>query len=282
MATTVILGAGDLGGAIARQLAAADVVSRVTLVDETGSIAHGKALDIRQAAPVDRYATIVTGTTNLDVVVGADVIVIADRAGAPGGEWQDDAAVGLVGRVIGLNPGAPILCAGARQAVVVERAVRELGVSRLRIVGSAPEGLRSAITAITALEAGCASTDVSLTVVGRPPQQIIVPWEDASIAGRRATAVLTPPAITRIDARLARLWPPGPLTLASAATRAIRSALGGTPRTVSAFVSVTREQGMLGRAGMLPIVLTPRGLGSVVTTPLSTRDQVRLETALYS
>ena len=57
VATTVILGAGDLGGALARQLAAADVVSTVVLVDEAGSVAQGKALDIRQASPVDRYST---------------------------------------------------------------------------------------------------------------------------------------------------------------------------------------------------------------------------------
>jgi malate/lactate dehydrogenase len=282
VATTVILGAGDLGGALARQLAAADVVSTVVLVDETGNIAQGKALDIRQASPVDRYATVVKGTTSLDETVGAHWIVLADRAGAPGGEWHDDAAVGLLARIVRLNATAPILCAGARQALVVERAVRELGVPRAMIFGSAPEGLRSAVTALTALEAGCAATDVSLTVVGRAPDQIIVPWEDASIAGRRATAILSPPAMTRLDARLTKLWPPGPFTLASAATRAIQSAVTRTPHTLSAFVSVTRAESTLGRVGMLPVTLTPRGLGSVVAPTLSTRDQVRLETALYS
>ena len=282
MATTVIFGAGDLGGALARQLAAADIVSTVVLVDEAGSVAQGKALDIRQAAPVDRYATVVNGTPNIDEVVGAQVIVLADRAGAPGGEWQDDAAVGLLGRIIRLNATAPILCAGAHQGAVVERAVAELGLPRARIFGSAPEGLRAAVMALTALEAGCASTDVSLTVLGRAPQQIIVPWEDASVAGRRATAVLSPPAITRLDGRLTKLWPPGPFTLASAATRAIAAALTRTPRTVSAFVSVTRDEGTRGRVGMLPVTLTPRGIGHVVAPILSTRDRVRLETALYS
>jgi malate/lactate dehydrogenase len=272
VATAVILGAGELGGATARQLAAADVVSRVILVDEAGTVAQGKALDIRQAAPIDRYRTAVDGATALDVVVDAQVIVLADPFAR---ELQDDAAVGLVRRVAALNQTAPILCAGAQHAPVVERAVRELGVSRTRIFGSAPEALGSAIISMTALEAGCAATDVSLTVVGRPPHHIIVPWEDASIAGRRATSVLPPPALTRLDARLSKLWPPGPLTLGAAAARAIRIVLSRTPRTISAFVCVTRDV-----VGMLPVTLTSRGIGAVVTTPLSARDQVRLETAL--
>lgn len=282
VATAVIIGAGDLGGAVARQLAAGDVVSTVVLVEETGSVAQGKALDIRQAGPVDRYATVVTSAPSLDAVISASFILIADRSGPPGGEWQDDVAVGLMTRIARLNQTAPIVCAGARQLTVVERSIRELGIMPLRIFGSAPEGLRSAVMALAALEAGCAATDISLTVVGRPPNQIIVPWEDASIAGRRATSVLTPPAITRLDGRLSKLWPPGPLTLAAAAARTIRSAVTRTPRTICAFVSVARDGSALQPVGMLPVTVSPQGIDAVLTPSLSTRDRVRLETALSS
>jgi malate dehydrogenase len=282
VATAVIIGAGDLGGAVARQLAAADVISTVVLVEETGSVAAGKALDILQAAPVDGYSTAVTGTTSLEAVIGADFIVIADRSGSPGGEWQDDVAVGLLTRITRLNHTAPIVCAGARQMTVVERSIRELGLARPRIFGSAPEALRSGVMALTALEAGCAATDISLTVVGRPPNQIIVPWEDASIAGRRATSVLTPPALTRLDGRLSKLWPPGPFSLAAAAARAIHSAVTLTPRAISAFVALAREGSALQPVGMLPVVVSPRGIDDVLAPALSTRDRVRLDTALSS
>ncbi len=282
MATAVIIGAGDLGGALARQLAAADVVSTVVLVEESGSVAEGKALDIRQAGPVDGYSTVVTGAASLDAVIGANFILIADRSGSPGGEWQDDVAVGLLMRIAHLNQTAPVVCAGARQLTVVERGIRELGIGRARIFGSAPEALRSAVMALTALEAGCAATDISLTVLGRPPNQIIVPWEDASIAGRRATSVLTPPALTRLDARLSKLWPPGPLTLAAAGARAIGSAVMMTPRTISAFVAFAREGSALQPVGMLPVIVSPRGVDGVLAPLLSTRDRVRLETALSS
>jgi hypothetical protein len=178
----------------------------------------------------------------------------------------------LLTRIASLNQTAPIVCAGARQ----------LSLTPFRIFGSAPEALRSAVMALAALEAGCAATDISLTVVGRPPNQIIVPWEDASIAGRRATSVLSPPALTRLDGRLSKLWPPGPFTLAAAASRTIRSAVTRTPRTICAFVSVARDGSTLQPVGMLPVTVSPRGVDAVLTPSLSMRDRVRLDTALSS
>jgi len=280
----VIFGAGELGGSLARQLAAADMASRVVLVDDARSVAEGKALDIRQASPVDRYSTAVEGTDDPGVAVGADALVIADRVAAPAGvqssEWQGDAAVGLLQRLAYLNPRALLLCAGARQLDLVERGVRELGLARERLVGSAPEGLRAAIVSMTSLEAGCPPSEISLIVVGRPPGEIIVPWEDASIGGRRASDVLSPPAITRLDGRLGRLWPPGPLTLASAATRLLRSAATRSRHSIGAFVAVTREEGDRGRVAMLPIVVSGSSVTAVLRPTLSTRDRVRLDTVL--
>jgi malate dehydrogenase len=280
----VIFGAGELGGSLARQLAAADMASRVVLVDDARSVAEGKALDIRQASPVDRYSTAVEGTDDPGVAVGADALVIADRvmapAGAQSGEWHGDAAVGLLQRLAYLNPRALLLCAGARHLDLVERGVRELGLARERLIGSAPEGLRAAIVSMTSLEAGCPPSEISLNVVGRPPGEIIVPWEDASIGGRRASDVLSPPAITRLDGRLGRLWPPGPLTLASAATRLLRSAATRSRHSIGAFVAVPREEGDRGRVAMLPIVVSGSSVTAVLRPTLSTRDRVRLDTVL--
>ena len=53
MHTVAIIGAGELGGALARTLATRDAVSRIVLVDEAGNVAAGKALDIRQTGPVE-------------------------------------------------------------------------------------------------------------------------------------------------------------------------------------------------------------------------------------
>jgi malate dehydrogenase len=281
VSTIAIIGAGDIGGAAARHIAALDLVSRIVVVDDLANVAAGKALDVAQSGPVDRYHTALTGTSDVAAVVGASAIVIADRAGAGSqdSEWLGEAGLALLRRVAGLNQRAFIVCAGARQASIVEHGVNEAGLPRLRIFGSAPEALRAAVIAVTAAEANAAPPDISLSVLGRPPQSVIVPWDEASIAGRTATSVLNAAQLARLDARIARLWPPGPYALAAAAARLIQTALTRSPRVHAAQVAVTRDEGTPGRSAMMPVTLNASGIASLVEPSLSARDRVRYETA---
>lgn len=276
----VILGAGELGGAIARQLAGAAVANRIVLVDDAEPVAAGKALDIRQAGPVDGYTTTITGTSDVSAVVGAHAVVVADRHGTPADEWRDDAGLSLIKRVAGLNGRAPLVCAGALQTGLIERAVFELGVNRRRLFGSAAEAVRSAVVALTALEAGCAPGDIVLATLGRPPRHIIVPWDAASIAGHAATALLEPPTLARLEARLARVWPPGPFTLAAAASRLIGAALRRSPHTRYVLAVEDEHEGRERCAAMWPVRLGPSGIEQQLSPTLTPRDRVRLQALL--
>jgi malate dehydrogenase len=280
VSSLVVLGAGELGGALARHLAALDLARRVVIVDEAASIAAGKALDIFQAAPVERFSTTLEGTGDLRAAAGARVVFLADRAGAAATEWHGDQGLALLRQLRDIAPEAVIMCAGAQQLGLVEIAVSELGIDRRRILGAAPEALRAAVTALVALEAGCAPADISLSVVGRPPFSVIVPWDEAAIAGRLATSVLSAAALARLDTNLGRLWPPGPLTLGAAAARIAHTALTRAPRLPTAYVVPDRLDGPRTRGIALPVALTPAGVQRVVVPSLTTRDRVRLETAL--
>ncbi len=276
----VVLGAGDVGAAVAQQLAAANVISHVVLMDPAGSVATGKALDIAQAGPVDGYVTRVTGTDDETVVTGAAAVVLADAHGQPAVEWSGEAGLSLLARVARLCGRAPIVCAGALQSMLVERGVRELGLDRARLFGTAPEAMRAAVVSMVALEAEASPADISLLVVGRPPHDLIVSWEATSIAGQRAVDVLTPPTLLRLDGYLPRLWPPAPLTLGSAAARVLTSMFTRAPRTHVAQVAVTREEGPSAGSAMLPVRVGRHGITRVVLPDLSARDRVRLETVL--
>ncbi len=70
MTTVCILGAGELGGSVAHALARGERVRRVRLIDEAGTIAAGKALDIQQAGAVEGFHTVVEGTNDLTRVTG--------------------------------------------------------------------------------------------------------------------------------------------------------------------------------------------------------------------
>jgi len=273
-----IIGAGELGGAIAHLLARRDLTRTITLVDETGRIAAGKALDIAQAAPVEGFATQLAGSTDVATVAGADVIVFAEAVQS--GEWQGDAALQLLRRVATSAPRAVLVCAGAQAREVVERGVRDLKIRRERLFGTAPEALASGVRALVALHVNGSPRDVALTVVGAPPQQAVIAWEDATIGGLALTRQLDAPARRQIAARVAVLWPPGPHALAAAAVAAIASMAGRARQTVSCFVGPDTTSGTRTRATALPVRFDRSGIAGVVLPALSAVERVALENAM--
>jgi malate dehydrogenase len=277
MSTAAIIGAGELGGAVAQALAVRDLVARILIVDAAGGVAAGKALDIQQMGAVQGFHTRLDGTDDPTRVAGSDVCVVADRFGRTSTEWQGEDASGMIARLPAGD--APLVFAGAMQAELLARAVREGGVRRARAIGSAPEAFRSAVTGIVALEARCSPADILLTVLGTP-RRFVIPWSEASIGGYALERVLSPPQIARLEARAARLWPVGAYALGAAAARVAGAALAGSRRTVSVLTMLTGEFAVKDRPGTLPALLGPRGIVHTRVPALNSRERVLLDTAL--
>jgi len=278
MQEVAIVGAGELGGALAHVLARREATRTIRLIDDKGRVAEGKALDIAQAAPVEGFATQLSGSTDWATGAGARVIVVADRFGR--GEWSGDEGLQLVGQLARSAPAAVILCAGATQRELVDRAVRELRIGRMRLFGSAPEALAGGARALVALAANGSPRDVSLSVLGIPPSHTVIPWEDATLAGFALTRILDEPSRRRIASRIAALWPPGPYALATAAALAIDAIAGRTRRLVSSFVAPDTSAGVQSRTAAMPVRLGPAGIVDVISPTLSVVERVALENAM--
>ncbi|MGA8542426.1 MAG: malate dehydrogenase [Thermoplasmata archaeon] len=86
----VVLGAGNIGGSLAQRLAELNLAREVALVDIIDGLPQGKALDIQESAPILGFTTRVTGSTSLDAIAGADVVVeTAGLARKPGMSRSD-------------------------------------------------------------------------------------------------------------------------------------------------------------------------------------------------
>ncbi len=279
MLTVAIIGAGDLGGAIAQALAARDRISRVLLVDAAASVAAGKALDIRQMGAVHGFHTQLDGTAESSRIAGCSVCVVADRFGKTATEWQGDEGLTMLTRLVPLIGGAPIVFAGASQAQLLRDAVREGGVPRVRAVGSAPEAFRSAVTAIVAVEAGSSPGEVLLTVLGAPGG-FVVPWSEASIGGYSLERVLSQVQLRRIEARVERLWPPAAYALGAAAARVTEAIVDTSRKTFSVLTMLGGELNVKDRVSAIPALLAPTGVVHTRVPTLSTRERVRLDTVL--
>jgi malate dehydrogenase len=278
MHEVAILGAGELGGALAHLLARRDVTRSIRLIDEAGRAAEGKALDIAQAAAIEGFATRLSGSADASTAAGASVVVVADRAG--GGEWNGEEALHLVRRLARSAPAAVLLCAGASHRELVDAGVRELHLARGRLFGSAPEALAAGARALVALATDGSPHDVALTVLGVPPAQIVIPWEDATLAGFAITRLVDEPTRRRLSARVYALWPPGPYALAAAAAMVVEAIAGRARRTASCFVAPDTGAGVRTRTAALPVRLASTGIVDVALPPLSVGEKVALDNAI--
>lgn len=292
MREVAIVGAGELGGLIAHALARRGAADLVRLIDESGRVAEGKALDISQAAPIERFATTVTGSTDLSAAIGSGLVVVADRVVPPertprgGGraagdaEWQGEHGLALLRRIRAVAPRAFLVCAGLTHQELVDRGARELHIPRATIVGSASEALVSAAQSMVALELDLSPRDVVLAVLGIPPGRIVIAWEDATVAGLGLTEVISAPVRRRLDQRIASLWPVGPYALASAACKVIEAITGMSRRPAICFVAPDEGSASRTRTAALPARLGPEGIVEVIVPALSAAERLALDNAM--
>lgn len=281
MARVAIVGAGELGGALAHKLAARGRIGSVCLIDASRGVAAGKALDIRQSGPIERFGTRVTAGA-IDAVVGAGVVVVADPAAPADGEGPGNPSAepaALMERIAGLTGSTPIVCADAPAGRLVAWSVRELGIGRTRIVGSAPEALAAGLRALIALEADISPAQVAVQVLGTLPGHPVVAWSGASVGGGPLEERLSLSALARVRARVDRLWPPGPYALASAAAGVVEAlASGGSRRVFTCCVADGSRR--LASAPAVPVTLDAGGVDAVAAPALSPSERVQLDNAL--
>jgi malate dehydrogenase len=274
MPTVAILGAGPIGATLAHKLAARERVRAIRLIDPERQVAEGKALDIRQSGPVENYSTPVTASTHLSSVADAAVIVVADQASG-GGDHAGETGLGLVRQILALGIHAPLVFAGAGQRELMARSVAELHMPDARVVGAAPLALESALRALAGVAMDGSGVEVSLRVVGVPPRQAVVAWEEATAFGQPIASQLAAHEIAALSARIGTLWPPGPYALGSAAARVVEALATGSRRRYSCFVSLGR-----GRVAAMPVELDSFGIRRILEPSLTRQERTMLENAV--
>jgi malate dehydrogenase len=280
MERVAIIGAGELGGAIAHTIARRNLARSITLIDDTGDMAAGKALDIAEGAPVEGFSTELRGDRDISAAIGAEAIFIADRASVVPSERVVPDGMLLLKQVSSIRAGAVVICAGAVQSELIGRGVGELRLPRSGLFGSAPEALASGARALVALAVNGSPRDVVLSVLGVPPSHTMIAWEEATVAGFPLTRLLDEPSRRRLVVRVRAIWPPGPQALASAAASALAALQGRSRRILSCFVAPDFSAGMRTRTAALPVRLGPGGIAEVLQPSLSVVERVALDNAM--
>jgi hypothetical protein len=275
VSSVVILGAGPIGGSVAHRLAERGRVESVVLVDASETVAAGKALDIRQSGPISHVDTAVSASAAPLAAASGSVVVVADEV--DGGEWEGERGLAMVRGLVRAGVTAPLVFAGTRQLWLAETGYRELKVPAHRLVATAPSAMAGALRAWTGLEMGL--SDAQVVAVGRPPH-LVVGWSAAMAGGILVTDRVPPHRLLALSARLAQLWPPGPLSIASATAPVVEALIFGSRQLHLAATVIDGELGARGRAVMLPLDLAPGRVRSHVMPSLSPQERTELLNAI--
>jgi malate dehydrogenase len=266
-----ILGAGPIGGAVAHRLAQRARVAAIRLIDASGNVAAGKALDIRQSGPVERFDTLVDAADDVRAAASAAAVIVADEAA--GGEWVGERGLALIRRLAEIGVTAPLVFAGPSQTSLIETAYRELKIPAPRLVGSAAGALASAIRALVGLDLGISTVDVA--VAGRPPA-VTIAWTSATAGGALVTERVPAHRLLAISQAAPKLWPPKPYAIASATAPIVEALLDGSRRRHQAMTIVDGELGVRGRAVLLPLELGRQRVLSHALPSLSPQERTEL------
>lgn len=84
-----VVGAGNVGATAAQRLAEKELCD-VVLVDIVDGVPQGKALDLTEAAPIEKHDAKLTGTNGYEATVGSDIVIITAGIPRKPGMSRDD------------------------------------------------------------------------------------------------------------------------------------------------------------------------------------------------
>ena len=105
-----VVGAGNVGATVAQRIVEKELAD-VALIDILEGVPQGKALDIMESAPVEKFDAKMTGANAYDISAGSDVVVITAGIPRKPGMSRDDLVAtneGIVSDVVRkVLPGSP-------------------------------------------------------------------------------------------------------------------------------------------------------------------------------
>ncbi len=138
-----VIGAGNVGATTAQRIVEKELAD-VALIDIVPGVPQGKALDIMESSPVERFDAKMTGSNTYDVAEGSDVVVITAGVPRKPGMSRDDLVAtnegivaDVVRKVLAGSPNAILIVVSNPLDAMCEVARRVSKLPRHRVFGMA-------------------------------------------------------------------------------------------------------------------------------------------------
>jgi malate dehydrogenase len=138
-----VVGAGNVGATTAQRLAERELAD-VVLVDVVEGIPEGKALDLREAAPVERHDARIVGAYDYAATAGSEIVIITAGLARKPGMSRDDLLLknheivrSVVEQAIERSPDTLLLVVSNPLDAMVYTALKVSEFPRERVIGMA-------------------------------------------------------------------------------------------------------------------------------------------------
>jgi malate dehydrogenase len=184
-----LIGAGQIGGTLAL-LAGLKQLGDVTLFDIVDGVPQGKALDLAESSPIERFDAKLVGTSAYSDIEGADVVIVTAGVPRKPGMSRDD-LLGTNLKVMeqvgaGIKKYAPdafVICITNPLDAMVWALQKSCGLPRKKVVGMAGVLDSARFRYFLAEEFGVSVEDVTAFVLGGHGDDMVPLVRYSGVAG---------------------------------------------------------------------------------------------------
>jgi malate dehydrogenase len=202
-----VVGAGNIGGTVALHLALRNY-SDVVLVDIIEGLPQGKALDILESGPIERFDASVIGTNNYEETEGSDIAVITSgKPRQPGMDRSEllndnqEIVSSVTEQLVKHSPDCIIIVVANPLDAMCHVAMETSGFPRERVVGMAGILDTARYRTFIAQELGASVRDVFALVLGGHGDTMVPLPSMATVSGVPITEMLSPDQVDEIVQR---------------------------------------------------------------------------------
>jgi len=296
MSKVAVVGAGAVGTAIAYAAQIRGVCRQLALFDLNAEKVRAEVLDLNHGMQFTPMAEI-TGSNELEVCAGADVIVITAGAKQDPGQTRMDLAAAnvamcrdLVPALVGLAPDALLLVVTNPVDVVTQAALQFSGLPANRVFGSGTVLDSSRLRFLIAQHTRVAVQNVHAYIAGEHGDSEVPLWSSATIGGvpvqdwaSDGANPLDEEARSEIHRRVVTaayeiIAGKGATSLAIglAVSRILEAVLNDEHRVLPVTSMLDGVHGLSDVCLSMPSVVGRSGVERVLATPLSTHERDQL------
>lgn len=289
-----VVGAGFVGATTAQRILEKEIAD-VVLIDVVEGLPQGKALDMMESAPTEKFKTKITGTNNYADTANSDVVVITAGLARKPGMTRDDLLFknaeivgGIVENIAKHSPRCILIIVTNPLDVMVYLAWKKSGFDSKRVIGMAGELDSARMAYFIAEKTGVSAAEVEAIVLGGHGDQMVPVPQHTKVKGKPLPQVLDKDTIEKINQRtrdggieIVQLLKTGSAYYApsASATRMVRSILQDKKETIASCVLLKGEYGIKDVFVGVPVVLGRNGVEKVIELQLTPEEFQALKTS---